>query len=343
MKRNAWRALLYFVTMTCFGVAAGAAFGQEQVFKGKTIRLIVGLAPGGGFDTYSRAIARHMGRHIPGYPAIVVDNMPGAASLVSANYLYKVARPDGLTIGNFVGGIAMHELFGKPGIEFQSRKFEYLGVPAQDNFMLGVAKSTGITSVEKWIASGTMLKFGGVSPGGGTDDLPKVVKAVLGLPLQLVTGYKGTGPIRLAFNSGEVQGVSNSIESFNSTWTSEMEKGEVVIILQETVKPHSSLPNVPVAFDLAKTEEGKKLIRAQATINGVTNRLYALPPGTPKPVVYSLRKAFSATLKDPEFLADAKKARLDIDPIDGEAIANEVKGLFNLDRSLVEKLKEILK
>jgi tripartite-type tricarboxylate transporter receptor subunit TctC len=329
--------------MTYSGGAAGAAFGQQQIFKGKTIRLIVGLAPGGGFDTYSRAIARHMGRHIPGNPAIVVDNMPGAASLVSANYLYKVPRPDGLTIGNFVGGIAMHELFGKPGIEFQARNFEYLGVPAQDNFMLGVAKSTGITSVEKWIASGTMLKFGGVSPGGGTDDLPKVVKAVLGLPLQLVTGYKGTGPIRLAFNSGEVQGVSNSIESFNATWTSEMEKGEVVIILQETVKPHPSLPNVPMALDLAKTDEGKKLIRAQATINGVTNRLYALPPGTPKPTVQSLRKAFSATLKDPEFLADAKKARLDIDPIDGEAIANEVKGLFNLDRSLVEKLKEILK
>jgi tripartite-type tricarboxylate transporter receptor subunit TctC len=329
--------------MIHFGVAAGAAFGQQQIFKGKTIRLIVGLAPGGGFDTYSRAIARHMGRHIPGNPAIVVDNMPGAASLVSANYLYKVARPDGLTIGNFVGGIAMHELFGKPGIEFQARNFEYLGVPAQDNFMLGVAKSTGVTSVEKWIASGTVLKFGGVSPGGGTDDLPKVVKAVLGLPLQLVTGYKGTGPIRLAFNSGEVQGVSNSIESFNATWTSEVEKGEVVIILQQTVKPHPSLPNVPMALDLAKTDDGKKLIRAQATINGVTNRLYALPPGTPKAAVQSLRKAFAATLKDPEFLADAKKARLDIDPIDGEAIANEVKGLFNLDRSLVEKLKEILK
>jgi tripartite-type tricarboxylate transporter receptor subunit TctC len=284
-----------------------------------------------------------MGRHIPGNPAIIVDNMPGAASLVSANYLYKVAKPDGLTFGNFVGGIAMHELFGKPGIEFQATKFEYLGVPAQDNFMLGVAKSTGITSVEQWIASGTTLKFGGVSPGGGTDDLPKVVKAVLGLPLQLVTGYKGTGPIRLAFNSSEVQGVSNSIESFKATWTNEMAKGDIVIILQETVKPHPEVPNVPLAINLAKTEEGKRLIRAQATINGVTNRVYALPPGTPKPLVQTLRKAFAVTLKDPEFLADAKKARLDIDPIDGESIANEMKGLFNLDRSMVEKLKEILK
>jgi tripartite-type tricarboxylate transporter receptor subunit TctC len=343
MKQNACWLLLVSVVALCTGLERRAAFGQEQIYKGKTIRLIVGLAPGGGFDTYSRAIARHMGRHIPGNPAIIVDNMPGAASLVSANYLYKVAKPDGLTFGNFVGGIAMHELFGKPGIEFQATKFEYLGVPAQDNFMLGVAKSTGITSVEQWIASGTTLKFGGVSPGGGTDDLPKVVKAVLGLPLQLVTGYKGTGPIRLAFNSSEVQGVSNSIESFKATWTNEMAKGDIVIILQETVKPHPEVPNVPLAINLAKTEEGKRLIRAQATINGVTNRVYALPPGTPKPLVQTLRKAFAVTLKDPEFLADAKKARLDIDPIDGESIANEMKGLFNLDRSMVEKLKEILK
>jgi tripartite-type tricarboxylate transporter receptor subunit TctC len=343
MRRTAWQALFCFVTITYWALGAGAAFGQQQVFKGKTIRLIVGLAPGGGFDTYSRAIGRHMGKHIPGNPAIIVDNMPGAASLVSANFLFKVAKPDGLTIGNFVGGIAMHELFGKPGIEFKATRFEYLGVPAQDNFMLGVAKSTGVTSVEKWIASGTVLKFGGVAPGGGTDDLPKVVTSVLGLPLQLVTGYKGTGPIRLAFNSGEVQGVSNSIESFSATWTNEIEKGEVVIILQETVKPHPAVPNVPMALDLAKTEEGKKLIRAQATINGVTNRLYALPPGTPMAVVETLRNAFMATLKDPEFLADAKKARLDIDPMDGAAIAKEVKGLFSLDRSLVEKLKEILK
>jgi tripartite-type tricarboxylate transporter receptor subunit TctC len=343
MKQNVWWFLLVSVVVLSTGLERPAAFGQEQIYKGKTIRLIVGLAPGGGFDTYSRAIARHMGRHIPGNPAIIVDNMPGAASIVSANYLFKVAKPDGLTVGNFVGGIAMHELFGKPGIEFQATKFEYLGVPAQDNFMLGVAKSTGITSVEQWIASGTVLKFGGVSPGGGTDDLPKVVKAVVGLPLQLVTGYKGTGPIRLAFNSSEVQGVSNSIESFKATWTNEMAKGEVVIILQETVKPHPDVPNVPLAINLAKTEEGKRLIRAQATINGVTNRVYALPPGTPKPLVQTLRKAFTATLKDPEFLADAKKARLDIDPIDGESIANEVRGLFNLDRSLVEKLKDILK
>ena len=181
-----------------------SAWAQETFYKGKTIRLIVGLAPGGGFDAYSRVIARHIGKHIPGNPTTVVDNMPGAASLLAANYVYKAARPDGLTIGNFIGGLSFQQMLGLPGVEFDAPKFEFLGVPAQDNFMIGVAKSTGITSVEQWRASGTVIKIGGVAPGGGTDDIPKVLKATLGLPLQLVSGYKGTGPVRLAFNAGEV-------------------------------------------------------------------------------------------------------------------------------------------
>jgi hypothetical protein len=113
-------------------------------------------------------------------------------------------------------------MLGLPGVEFDAPKFEFLGVPAQDNFMIGVAKSTGITSVEQWKASGTLIKIGGVAPGGGTDDIPKVLKATLGLPLQLVSGYKGTGPVRLAFNAGEVQGACNSWESFKSTWRAEI-------------------------------------------------------------------------------------------------------------------------
>ncbi|HLN86522.1 MAG TPA: hypothetical protein VK200_08660, partial [Candidatus Limnocylindrales bacterium] len=140
------------------------AFAQDNFFRGKTIRLIVGLAPGGGFDTYSRVIARHMGKHIPGNPTMIVDNMPGAASLLAANFIYKAAKPDGLTIGNFVGGLVFQQILGLAGVEFDGPNFEYLGVPAQDNFMIGIAKSTGITSIEQWKASGTVLKIGGVAP-----------------------------------------------------------------------------------------------------------------------------------------------------------------------------------
>jgi tripartite-type tricarboxylate transporter receptor subunit TctC len=336
-------SLLALGIIACLWMSAVNVFGQESFYKGKTIRLIVGLAPGGGFDTYSRVIARHIGKHIPGNPTMVVDNMPGAAGLVSANFIYRVARPDGLTIGNFVGGLNLQQLLGLPGVEFEGAKFEYLGVPAQDNFMIGVSKTTGITSVEQWKASGTIIKIGGVAPGGGTDDIPKVLKATLGLPLQLVSGYKGTGPVRLAFNAGEVQGICNSWESFKATWRNELDKGEVVILLQASLKPHPELPNVPWAYELAKTADAKKMIQALALVDGATNRPYLLPPNTPKDRVRILRKAFMDTMKDPEFLADTNKAKLDIDPLDGEEVEKQIKALFKLDPGLVKQLKEVLK
>jgi tripartite-type tricarboxylate transporter receptor subunit TctC len=343
MKRSIFHWILAVGIPLFFYTKANAVFGQETFYKGKTIRLIVGLAPGGGFDTYSRVIARHMGKHIPGNPTTVVDNMPGAASLVAANYVYKAAKPDGLTIGNFIGGLSFQQLLGLPGVEFDARKFEFLGVPAQDNFMIGVAKSTGITSVEQWRASGTVIKIGGVAPGGGTDDIPKVLKATLGLPLQLVSGYKGTGPVRLAFNAGEVQGACNSWESFKSTWRAEMDKGEVVLLIQANLKPHPEVPNVPWAVDLAKSDDAKKMILTSARVNGVLNRFYALPPGTPKDRVGILRKAFMDTMKDPEFLADTQKAKLDLDPIDGTEIERQVRELFKIEPALVAKMKDILK
>ena len=145
--------------------------------------------------------------------------MPGAGGLVSANDLFKVAKPDGLTVGHFVGGQFLQQLLGKPGIEFDAAKFEYIGVPAQDDFVFGVAKTTGITGNEQWLAAKTPVKFGAIAAGDGTYDTPKVVEVALGLPIQIVSGYKGTAPIRLAFNSSEVGGRSNSWQSFRSTWT----------------------------------------------------------------------------------------------------------------------------
>ena len=343
MERQASPWFLAFGVLLLLGTPAKPISAQDSFYQGKTIRLIVGLAPGGGFDTYSRVIARQMSKHISGNPTIVVENMPGAASLLSANYLYRVAKPDGLTIGNFIGGLSFQQLLGLPGVEFDAPKFEFLGVPAQDNFMIGVAKSTGITSVEQWKASGKVIKIGGVAPGGGTDDIPKVLKATLDLPLQLVSGYKGTGPVRLAFNAGEVQGACNSWESFKSTWRAEMERGDVVLLVQGNLKPHPEVPNVPWAVDLAKSEDAKKMILTSARVSGVLNRFYALPPGTPKSRVNLLRKAFMETMKDPEFLAETKKARLDLDPIDGAEIEKQVRELFKLEPALVAKMKEILK
>src|SRR5439155_1114557 len=257
-------------------------------YRGKTVRIIVGASAGGGYDTYSRTIARHMGKHIPGNPGLIVDNMPGAGFLISANYMYKVAKPDGLTIGHFIGGLFLQQLLGKAGVEFDARKFEYIGVPAQDNYMLGVHKSTGITSIEQWLSSKTIIKFGGVGVGSATDDIPKVLGAAIGLPFQLVSGYKGTADVRLAFNSGEINGICNSWESFKATWSKELSAGEVVIVLQNVAKPHPDQPKLPLAINYAKTDEGQKLIRALVHSVGPTARPYVLPPGTPNSRVLEL-------------------------------------------------------
>lgn len=322
---------------------ASAAIAQQSFYQGKTIRIIVGASAGGGYDTYSRAIARHMGKHVPGNPVFVVDNMPGAGFLIAANYIYKIAKPDGLTIGHFIGGLFLQQLLGKPGVEFEGVKFGFIGVPAQDNYVIGVSKKTGITSMDQWLSSKTIVKLGGVGPGSATDDIPKVFMATIGLPAQLVSGFKGTADVRLAYNSGEVQGVSNAWESFKATWPNELQSGDLTIVLNTTAKALPDLPNVPLSINYAKTDEARKLIEALVHSVGPAARPYVLPPNTPKDRIATLQKAFMDVMKDPEFLADAKRAKLDINPLDGAELERNVKAVFNLDKALLPKAKEILK
>jgi len=322
---------------------ASAAFAQEPFYQGKTVRIIVGASAGGGYDTYSRTIARHIGKHIAGNPTFVVDNMPGAGFLIAANHIYKVAKPDGLTIGHFIGGLFLQQLLGKPGIEFDGPKFGFIGVPTQDNYVIGISKRSGITSMDQWMSTKTVVKLGGVGAGSATDDIPKVFMATIGLPVQLVSGFKGTADVRLAYNSGEVQGVCNAWESFRATWPNELKSGDVTIVLQTTAKPHPELPNVPLSINYAKTDEARKLIQALVHSVGPAARPYVLPPGTPKDRVQILSRAFMDTMKDPEFLADAAKAKLDINPLDGAELERNVREVFNLDAALLPRAKEILK
>ncbi len=316
---------------------------QELFYKGKTMRIVVGFAAGGGFDTYSRAIARHMGKHIPGNPTIIVENMTGAGSLIAANHVYKVAKPDGLTLGNFGGGLFMQQLKGGAGIEFDAQKFEFLGVPVQDTRACALTKASGITSMERWMASKTPVKLGGTAPGDLVHDAPKILQAALGLPIHLVSGYKGTADIRLGAESGELAGGCWGWDSIKATWTRAIESGDAVVVVQLVSKAHPDLPRVPLAINFAKTEEARQLIEMGATVPAITNRPYVLPAGTPKDRAQILRKAFMDTMKDPEFLADAKKSKLDIDPISGEEVQKMVAGMFKLPPGLVARLKEALK
>jgi tripartite-type tricarboxylate transporter receptor subunit TctC len=341
MKPRAW---LFITTMAVF-VSLGAApahAASDDFYRGKTIRIIVGFAAGGGFDTYSRAIARHMGKFIPGNPTIAVENMTGAGSLIAANHVYNAAKPDGLTVGHFIGGLIMQQVMGGPSIEFDARKFEMIGVPIKENVVCALRKESGITSVKDWFAAKTPVKLGGTAPGSTTDDVAKILKEALGLPIQLVSGYKGTADIRLAADSGEIAGGCWAWESVKVTWRKALDTKDLTVVLQAIPKAHPELPNVPLAISYAKTEEAKKLVDAGIHDTQIFTRPYVLPPGTPKDRVQLLRKAFMDTLNDKGFLAEAEKTKLDVDPIPGEQVGKIVGGLFKLEPNILAKLKQIL-
>ena len=330
--------------ITLLGVtSSGYAASVEEFYRGKNLRIVVGFSAGGGFDTYARALARHMSKHIPGSPTVVVENMTGAGSLIAANHIYKVAKPDGLTIGHFIGGLFLGQVLGQPGIEFDARKFEFIGAPISDHVVCAMTKASGITSIERWMAAKTPVKMGGIAPGTSTpDNATRILKTALGLPIQLVTGYKGTADVRLAAEGGEIAGGCWGWDSVSVTWRKALDTGDTVVVLQANRKTHPELANVPQAIKFAKTEEARKMIDVGIHGDSDIVRTYTLPPGTPKDRVLALRTAFDATLKDPDFVADAKKSRLNIGPIPVEDIERDIAGLFKLDPALVSKLKDVL-
>ncbi|MBI3001309.1 MAG: hypothetical protein HYY46_23090 [Deltaproteobacteria bacterium] len=337
--RFALLAFYLFIPLS-FSVPAAA---QEAFYKGKTVRFVVGFSAGGGFDAYTRMIARHIGKHIPGNPTTIVENLPGAGSLISANYMYNQARPDGLTIGNWFGSLILQQAMGgQKGIEFDARKYEWLGAPSGDSNVCAVTKASGVTTIEQWLAAKGPVKIGGIAPGTANSDIPRILKAALNLPIQLVEGYKGTADIRLAADSGEVDGGCWAWESIKVTWRKGLESGNVKVILQALPKRHPELQDIPNAIDLAKTQEARQLIKVGLNDPAIIARLYSLPPGTPKERVRTLREAFAATMKDPEFLFEAKKASLDLNPISGEEAESTVQGLFKLQPALLAKLRETL-
>jgi len=304
--------------------------------------LVVAFSPGGGFDSYSRAIGRHLGKHIPGNPTVVVENMTGAGGIIQANFMYQKAKPDGLTIGNNIGGLVLQQIMGAKGIEFDGRRFEYLGAPAVDQPVCALTKASGIASLEAWFAAKEPVKLGGVGPGGTASDVARILQAALKLPTQVVDGYKGTSDIRLAAESGELAGGCWAWESIKTTWRKGIESGNVAIVVQAMPKKHSELSNVPLAIDYAKTEDAKALLKHGVHDTATITRLYFAPPGTPKERIKILRQAFLATYKDPDFRAEAKKANMDLEAVTGEEMEQIVAGLFKLEAKQVARLKEVL-
>jgi tripartite-type tricarboxylate transporter receptor subunit TctC len=340
MKLKMGLSTIAIVALILVGRLPAAA--ADDFYSGKTIRFIVGFAAGGGFDTYSRMIARHIGKHIPGHPSTVVENMTGAGSLVAANYIYNRAEPDGLTIGNFIGPLGLQHALGNKAAKFDSRKFEWLGVPTPDSGVCVLTRASGIKTVDDWFKAKEAVKLGGTAPGSTTDDVPKLVHAAIGLPIQMVEGYKGTARIRVAAEAGEIDGGCWAWESIKATWTKALEGGEVHPVLQTMLESHPELKHVPLAINYAKTEEARELLKIVDGAYGLTARPYSVPPGMPRERLQLLQKAFMETTKDPELLAEAKKAKLEFKPVDGPTIAKVFAGFYEIKPATKNKLREIV-
>jgi tripartite-type tricarboxylate transporter receptor subunit TctC len=324
-------------------IGVRAAPAQSNLYQGKTIRIIVGFSPGGGYDALARMLSRHMPKYIPGHPTILVENMTGAGSLLAANHIFKVAKPDGLTFGHFSGGFAYSQVMGQPGIEFDVRKFVFLGAVARDESAIALTKASGITNMDQWFAAKAPVKLGTTGPGAfGTDNVVKVVKASLNLPIQVISGYKGTADMRLAAESGEIDGTTWGWDSMRGTWQKALQSGTVVVVLQTVPKAFTDLPKVPLAIDFAKTAEAKQLIEYGIHYPSKITKTLALPPGTPNDRAQILQKAVQEAVKDPEFIAEADKAKIGLAPVTAEDMKKTVEGIFKLEPGLLAKLKEIL-
>jgi tripartite-type tricarboxylate transporter receptor subunit TctC len=334
--------LLLPIVLSASLITAAHAASVEEFYKGKTIHFVVGGSAGGGYDTYTRLIARHFAQYVPGKPATVVQNMPGAAMLISANYIFNSAPRDGTYIGHWSGPLILQHMMGNPAVKFEGRKFGWLGMPSADSLVCITTERSGIKTAEDWRKAKTRVKLGAIGAGtSGTDDT-KLLAAATDFPLQLIEGYKGTADIRVAAETGEVAGTcAFGWQSAKVTWASALRAGQVRVVLQTMLESHPELKGVPLAVDYAKTEEGKKLLQIASNLYG-KQRLYSLPPQVPEERVRVLQKAFVDTLKDPQFLAEAKKAKLEIDPVDGPGIEKMVNGLYELEPAVVNRVKQLL-
>ena len=323
-------------------LVSALAASVEDFYKGKTIQFVVGSTAGGGYDTYTRLLARHFAQYVPGKPSTIVQNMPGAAMLIAANYIFNSAPRDGTVIGHWSGPLILQHMMGNSAVQFDGRKFGWVGMPTADSLICITTERSGIKTAEDWRKAKTRVKLGAIGPGtSGTDDT-KLLAAATDFPLQLVEGYKGTADIRVAVDTGELDGTcAFGWQSAKVTWAGALRERQVHVVLQTTLDAHPELKGVPLAVDYAKTEEGKKLLRIAGDLYG-KQRLYSLPPQVPEQRLRTLQQAFTATLKDTQFLAEAEKAKLEIDPVDGPGIEKMVHGLYEIEPAIVNRVKQLL-
>lgn len=321
---------------------AAAQDDVAQFYKGKELKLYIGSTPGGGYDSYGRLVAEHMGEHIPGHPTIVPVNMAGAGSNRLAAYLYEVAPKDGTEFGIIFPGAVLDPLIGTQKVQDDPSKFNYIGSANIEVFTCFVRNDAPIQSYKEAFTKEVLVAAS--AAGGSTRDMPALENNLLGTKFHVISGYPGSREINLAIEQGEVQGACgiglSSIEVQYPDWAT---SGKIRVLVQETNKGNATLDakGVPLSYSFAKSDEDRQIMEL-AYSQEVFGRPFILPPGVPADRVAALRKAFTETLDDKAVLAEAQKMRLDIAPIPGEEVQALVAKVYAFPQSIVAKAKAAL-
>ena len=333
MKSAAGAGLVALVISTSSPCAAQA---PEQFYKGKQIELAIGYPPAGSNDVYARLLARHLGKHIPGSPTIVPQNRPGAGSFLTLGYVYNVAPKDGSVIGIGAPTAPLDEKLGTQGVRFKSAEFNWIGRIDSLINMVFLWHTSPVKTIED--AYKTEAKLSGTGVGSTVSIYPTVMNNVLGTKFKLIMGYKGSNDAQLAVERGEVEGHSTSwtaVKVAHPDWRPEK---KINVVVQFSVKRHPEMADVPTVVELARNDEQRQILRAVVNAAEIGTAFFTTP-GAPPDRVEALRRAFDATMKDPEFLAEAERTKLTVGPLAGEELQKLVAEVSSLTPELIEKVK----
>ena len=323
----------WILALSAFGLLTMAS-ADENFYQGKTIQLVVGYSAGGGYDTFARTVARHLGNHIPGNPDVVIRNVPGAGSLVAMNQLANTAPKDGTYIGSIARGLAYEPLFGNEQAQFDPNEVNWLGSVASEVSLCVVSTDSDIETYEDLYDN--ELLVGATGSGGDSNVFPRVLADTLGFKMNVVAGYPGSADIVLAFERGEVEAICSwSYSSNKETRDSLIEAGDARIIFQMALQKHPELPDVPLIIDLAENEEQRQALTLLFGRQQM-GRPFIAPPGVPEDRLAMLKAALEATVNDPAFLEDAANQNLEIDWFSGDDIQSLVAEAYGYPQNVVD-------
>ncbi len=317
-------------------IGSAARADEVDAFRGKTITLYIGTGPGGGYDTYGRQVARHYGRFLPGAPGVVVQNMPGASSLVLTNFLYNKAPRDGTAVAVINQAMPMEQFLQTEGIAYDSNRFAWIG-RASSAVETGIVWHTSpVKRIEDVFTRETIV--GGTGPTSSTVFIPNLLNNLAGTRFKVISGFNGTNEIGLAMERGEVEGSGTPLESLKSYRAYWMREGKIRVLVLWSAQREPELPDVPSIVELGRTEEARRILKFYAAADDIGRSLVA-PPGMAAERIATLRRAFDATVRDPQFLEEATKAGLEIKPMSGEALQEMVSEVATFPQDLIVKAR----